>query len=96
MRTISRNLNPATVLATAALFVALGTGAASALPGKGSVDRNDIRANAVASKQVKNGAISGLDVADGATEAQTDECARLDFQLVEQPAVHGGDIANRA
>lgn len=48
-----------------ALVVAL-TGVAAGLPGKGSVDRNDIKANAVKSKNVAPDSLNGTDIAPDA------------------------------
>lgn len=58
----------AIILSVVALVFAL-TGAAVALPGKGSVDKNDIKKNAVKSKQIKNGQVKGVDIAAGVIPA---------------------------
>jgi hypothetical protein len=65
MSSSSRLPSPAFVLATIALLVALA-GSAIALPGKNSVDKNDIQKNAVRSKAIKNGQVKAADIADGA------------------------------
>lgn len=57
--------SPALVVALAALVVAL-TGSAIALPGTGSVDRNDLRKNAVTKKALKKGAIVTSKIKAGA------------------------------
>jgi hypothetical protein len=61
---INRRPSASGVLAAVAIFVALGTGAAFGLPGKSTVDRNDIRKNAVKSKQVKDGSLGSIDLLD--------------------------------
>src|SRR5688572_27291697 len=53
--------SPALVLAFVALFVVL-SGAAVALPGKKSVDKNDLKKNVVKSKNIKNNQVKGADV----------------------------------
>jgi hypothetical protein len=60
-----RQLSASNVIAVTALVAALGTGAASALPGKNNVDANDIKANAVKAKQVKDGSLGSAEIADG-------------------------------
>lgn len=57
----SRRPSPAMALAFVALMVAL-SGAAIALPGKGSVQGNDIKKNAITGKAVKNDSLTGSDV----------------------------------
>jgi hypothetical protein len=57
--------NPALVVAIVALVAAMG-GSAVALPGKGSIDRNDVKKNAIASKAIRNGQVKGVDIARGA------------------------------
>jgi hypothetical protein len=52
-----------TILGVIALVFAL-TGAASALPGKKSVDKNDLAKNVVRSKNIKNGAVKDVDLAN--------------------------------
>jgi hypothetical protein len=52
------------VIGYLALFVALG-GAAYALPGKGVIDKNDLRKNVVSSKNIKANAATGADVSEG-------------------------------
>jgi hypothetical protein len=48
--------SPALLIACAALFVALG-GTSFALPGRNRVDRNDLRANVVGARNIKNAAV---------------------------------------
>jgi hypothetical protein len=59
-----RRPSPGTVLGLIALIVALA-GTAVALPGKKSIDKNDLRANVVKSKHVAPDAIKGVDVNEG-------------------------------
>ena len=53
--------SPATAVALVALVAALG-GSAAALPGKGSVKRDDIAKNAVRGKHVKKDSLTGADI----------------------------------
>lgn len=53
----------ALAVSVAALVVAL-TGVATGLPGKGKVDRNDLKANVVKSKNVAPEALGGADIAE--------------------------------
>jgi hypothetical protein len=62
--TRNRRPSPALVLSIAALVAALG-GTAAALPGKNSVDRNDLRKGAVASKSIRADAVTAKHIADG-------------------------------
>jgi hypothetical protein len=87
-----RNFNPGTLIATVALFAALGTGTGFALPGKNKVDRNDIQASAVAAKQVKDGSLSGAELSDGSvTGADVAEAS-----LGEVPAATRANSAGSA
>lgn len=62
IKRLAPQLSAAHVIAVVALVAAIGTGAAFGLPGKNSIDKNDIAKNAVKSKQVKNNGIKGVDV----------------------------------
>ena len=64
MRRIRSHLTYANVMATIAVFVALG-GGAYALDGRNSVDSGDIRKNAVKSSDIAKNAAKGRDVAEG-------------------------------
>lgn len=59
---------PGTVLGLIALIVALA-GTAVALPGKKSIDKNDLRANVVKSKHVAPDALKGVDVSEASLAA---------------------------
>ena len=54
----------ALIVAMMALFVAL-TGVAGALPGKARIDKNDLKRNVVASKNVAPNALTGADIDEG-------------------------------
>lgn len=57
--------SPAMLVAVVALVFAV-TGAAVALPGKGSVDKNDLAKKVVKTKTIKNGAVTGAKLKAGA------------------------------
>ncbi len=59
---------PALIVAVTALVLAL-SGAALALPGKNSVQSNDIKRNAVKAKQIKANAVGGSEIAADAVSA---------------------------
>jgi hypothetical protein len=54
----------ALIVAMVALFVAL-TGVAGALPGKGRIDKNDLKRNVISSKNVAPDALTGSDIDEG-------------------------------
>jgi hypothetical protein len=64
MRRIREHLTYANVMATIAVFVALG-GGAYALDGRNSVDSGDIQRNAVKSSDIARGAVKGSEIANG-------------------------------
>jgi hypothetical protein len=55
----------ALVIALIALFAAIGGGAAIALPGKKVIDKNDLKKNVIASKNVINDGLTGDDIKEG-------------------------------
>ncbi len=57
MNRVRKHLTVSNVLSGIALFAALGTGAAVALPGNGSVDSGDIKKNAVKAKHIAPSAL---------------------------------------
>ena len=63
-----RRPSPAMLVAVIALVAALA-GTATALPGKNTVDKNDIKKNAVKSKQIKKGQVKSVDIGDGQVAA---------------------------
>ena len=75
--------SPALVVAMIALVAALG-GTAVALPGKGTVDKNDIKKNAVKSKQVVNESLTGGDIQNES----------LTGGEIQNESLAGGDVQN--
>ena len=69
----------ALVVALLALFVALG-GIAGALPGKKSVDKNDLKKNVVVSKNVAPDALTGADVNEKTLNLPSDALPGVNFQ----------------
>jgi len=65
MRVLKRRPSGAMLVAFLALAVAIG-GTASALPGKKSIDKNDLKKNVVKSSNVKNNVLTGDDVNEAA------------------------------
>ncbi len=61
---LTSRITPAHLVAVIALVLALA-GTAIALPGKNSVDRNDLAKNSVRSKQVKKDSLKGSDIDEG-------------------------------
>lgn len=95
--------SPAILLATGTLLLSLG-GTASALPGKNSVDRNDIRTAAVNSSDLRNGQVKTVDLAFGSVSAdkigdgQVNSLKLLDdsvqSQDVKDESLTGTDVQN--
>ena len=81
----SNRPSPALLVAMLALVVAL-SGTAIALPGKGTVDKNDIKKNAIKSKQVVNESLTGGDV-------QNESLTGGD---VQNESLGGGDVQNNS
>ena len=71
------------VVGYVALFCFATMGTASALPGKGSVDKNDLQKSAVRSKQIKDGQVRAQDIAANAVTSPT----------VADDALTGADIS---
>jgi hypothetical protein len=69
------------IVAILALFVAI-TGIAGALPGKKSVDKNDLKKNSVASKNVAADTLTGGDIKESTLE--------LPASVTNTFGVHGG------
>jgi hypothetical protein len=65
MSALKRHSSPGLVISILALAVAVGTSGAIALPGRGSVDGNDLGQNSVASKNIKANTIKPGDVNEG-------------------------------
>jgi hypothetical protein len=70
------------VVGYVAVFIAL-SGSAVALPGKGTVQSNDIKRNAVKAKHVKDGQLTGTDVAGGSLGAREIDEADLDPSVLQ-------------
>jgi len=70
-RTLRRHLTPPMVISMVALFVAIGGGAAIALPGKKNIDANDLKQNVIASKNVKPDALTGADINEATLSTET-------------------------
>lgn len=85
--------SPALIVALIALVAALA-GTAAALPGKSSIDKNDIKKNAVKSKNIKQEQVKSSDLADG-TVAEADlkpaEASHLVGESGEPEFGDGGD-----
>jgi hypothetical protein len=77
----SRRPSPALIVALLALVAALA-GTATALPGKNSIDKNDIKKNAVKSKNIKKGQVKSSDIADGQVQ-------EIDLAPAEDPRLVG-------
>jgi hypothetical protein len=74
MRRLLRHPSPGTVLAFIALVVALA-GTATALPGRNQVKRDDIAANSVLSRHIRNGQVNSADIRN--RSVQTEDLADL-------------------
>jgi hypothetical protein len=66
MTSDSNHRPPASLIVGVVALVLAVSGAAAALPGRGSVETNDIVRNAVKSKQIKDGQVRTADLAEGA------------------------------
>lgn len=90
MPSISRR-SPSLILATGALVLSLG-GTAFALPGKNSVDKNDIRTAAVNSSDIRNGSVQAPDLAFGSvTSAKIGDGQVNSLKLLDN-SVTGADV----
>jgi hypothetical protein len=102
MRSTSRR-SPSLILATGALVLSLG-GTAFALPGKNSVDKNDIRTAAVNSSDIRNGSVQTPDLAFGGVttdklrDGAVNSLKLLDNSVssadIEDDAVESRDVKN--
>jgi hypothetical protein len=81
------------IVAIIALVAATG-GTATALPGSNTVDRNDVAKNAIRSKAIKDGQVTGADLRDGAvTSADIADGAIADADLA-RGGISGAAIAD--
>lgn len=94
MRSISRR-SPGLLLATGALVLSLA-GPASALPGKNSIDKNDIRTAAVNSSDIKNGVVGSLDLAFGSVTADKIGNGQVNSLKLLDGSVSSADVQNDA
>ncbi len=92
MRSISRR-SPGLLLATGALVLGLA-GPASALPGKNSIDKNDIRTAAVNSSDIKNGVVGSLDLAFGSVTADKIGDGQVNSLKLLDGSVTSADVQN--
>lgn len=92
MRSISRR-SPGVLLATGALVLSMG-GTAFALPGKNSVDKNDIRSAAVNSSDVANGTLKGVDLAFGSVSSDKIGDGAVNSLKLLDGSVTGTDVQN--
>lgn len=92
MRSISRR-SPGLLLATGALVLGLA-GPASALPGKNSVDKNDIRTAAVNSSDIKNGVVGSVDLAFGSVTAEKIGDNQVNSLKLLDGSVTSADVQN--
>jgi hypothetical protein len=93
MLPFKRPPQPALVVAVVALIAATG-GSAAALPGHHTVDRNDLKRNAVTSRAIKNGQVTAADVAkDAITGAKVADGALTGADIADR-ALTGADIAD--
>jgi hypothetical protein len=88
-----RRPQPALVVAIVALIAATG-GSATALPGKNSVDRNDVKKNAIRSKAIKNGQVAGADLAGGAVTGAKIADGAVGSVDIAKGAITGAEIAD--
>jgi hypothetical protein len=91
--TRTRRPSAALVVAIVALVAAL-TGSAIALPGKNTVDKNDIQKNAVKTKTIKAGAVTEPKLADGAVSSAKIADAAVTTAKIADAAVSSAKLAN--
>ena len=91
---IRRRPSPAMVVALLALFVAMGTGAAVALPGMNTVNSGDIINGQVKPKDVKDDSLESLDIRDGTIEAIDVAFGTLRGDEILDGTVGGTDIGD--
>ena len=88
-----RRPQPALIVAIIALIAATG-GSATALPGRDTVDRNDVQKNAIKSKAIKNGQVKGVDIAKGAVTGAKIADGAVTAADIAKGAVTGAEIAD--
>jgi hypothetical protein len=81
---MGRRITYANVMATVAVFIALGGGAYALTLGKNSVKSKQIAKGAVKSSEIKNGAVNGTEVADNSlTGSDVNESTLVLSALIE-------------
>ena len=83
----------ANVMATVAVFIALGGGAYAAL-GKNSVDSKQIATNAVGSKEISKRAVGASEVQDGSVGAAELAADSITTEELTDGSVDGGAVAD--
>jgi hypothetical protein len=91
--TRTRRPSAALVVAIVALVAAL-TGSAIALPGKNTVDKNDIQKNAVKTKTIKAGAVTEPKLGDRAVSSAKIAEAAITTAKIADAAVSSAKLAN--
>ena len=95
---IPRRPSPAMALAFVALLAAL-SGTAIALPGKNSVQSNDIKRNAITSPKIKKNAVRSSDIKKGAvrsSDVKNDSLTGADILEGSLGTVPSANVANSA
>lgn len=85
--------SPAMLVSVIALVLALA-GSAIALPGKGSVDKNDLDKGAVTKKAIKKGAVTKKALKSGAVTAKAIKADAVGSAAIANGAVTGDKIAD--
>jgi hypothetical protein len=90
-----RRPQPALIVAIIALVAAMA-GTATALPGRNTIDRNDVAKNAIRSKAIKNGQVTSADLRDGAVRSAEIADGTIGGADLAKGAVTGAEIADGA
>jgi hypothetical protein len=91
----SRRISPALVVALIALVAALA-GSAIALPGKNTVDKNDIKRNAVKTKAIKDAAVTEPKLGNAAVSSAKLADAAVSSPKIADAAVSSAKLADAA
>ena len=89
-----RRPQPSMIVAIIALVAATG-GTATALPGRNTVDRNDISKNAIRSKSIKDGQVTGADLRDGTVTSADIADGTIAGSDLARAGITGAQIADR-
>ena len=87
--------SPALVVATVALVVALG-GTSFALPGANNIDRNDLRAKVVKTKNIRNGAVTGKKIKRRAVSSSRIANSAVGTAKIRNANVRALDLADNS